>query len=348
MAARHVCILFRRFKSFRRDMTRPYVEALEARDLPHHLVGGPGFHDREEVTTMRAALAAVEHPDDDLSVFATLRGSLFAVDDATLLEYRQRFGRLHPYRIPAELLDEDNAPLTGELAAGEGDDGLRKRLGPIAKALAVLRDAHRRRNRVPVAETVDRLLDATRAHAGFVMRPGGEQVLANVLRVAELARRYEAGGGLSFRGFVEQLESEALAGRAGEASILEGRQRRRAHHERAPGQGARVPGGGPRRPHVPTSREGTHAFHRCTPGAVRVTARRLDAPESPRPPGRRAGAGPPGGHPDRLRRRDPGPRSAGGAGGRRRTVRGETAGSAQAGMARSALPRGLSPAGRVP
>ena len=30
---------------------------------------------------MRAALAAVEWPDDELSVFATVRGSLFAVPD---------------------------------------------------------------------------------------------------------------------------------------------------------------------------------------------------------------------------------------------------------------------------
>ena len=210
VAARHVCILFRRFESFGKDMTRPYVDALEARDLPHLLVGGRGFHDREEATTMRAALAAVEHPDDELSVFATLKGSLFAIEDAALLEYHQRFGRLHPFRIP------------DELAAGKGGDaGLRERLGPIAEALEVLKGAHRRRNLVPVAETVGRLLEATRAHAGFVMRPGGEQALANVLLVAELARRYEAGGGLSFRGFVEQLESEALAGQAGEASILE-------------------------------------------------------------------------------------------------------------------------------
>ena len=210
VAARHVCILFRRFESFGNDMTRPYVEALDARDLPHLLVGGRGFHDREEVTTMRAVLAAVEYPDDELSVFATLRGSLFAVDDAALLEYRQRYGRLHPFRIPAEL------------AAGEGGDaGLRERLGPIADALEVLRDLHRRRNVVPVAETVGRLLEATRAYVGFVMRPGGEQVLANVFLVAELARRYEAGGGLSFRGFVEQLEDDVLAGQAGEASILE-------------------------------------------------------------------------------------------------------------------------------
>ena len=75
---RHVCILFRRFLHFGEDVTRPYVDALEARGVPHLLVGGKSFHDREEVETIRAALAAIEWPDDELSVFATLRGALFA------------------------------------------------------------------------------------------------------------------------------------------------------------------------------------------------------------------------------------------------------------------------------
>ena len=211
---RHVCLLFRRFESFGTDMTRAYVEALEARELPHLLVGGRTFHNREEVMTMRAALAAVEHPDDELSVFATLRGSLFAIEDAALLEFHHRFGRLHPFRIPVALGGGDRV-----------DDGSvdteRGRLAPIAEALTVLRDAHRRRNDVPVAETLGRLLEATRAHAGFVMRPGGEQALANVMQIAEMARRYEEGGGLSFRGFVEHLEDEASARQAGEAPILE-------------------------------------------------------------------------------------------------------------------------------
>ena len=65
------------------------------------------------------------------------------------------------------------------------------------------------------------LLDATRAHAGFALRPGGEQALANVLRVAELARQYERGGGISFRGFVEQLRADAERGEAAEAPIVE-------------------------------------------------------------------------------------------------------------------------------
>ncbi len=39
------------------------------------------FHEREEVETMRTALAAIEWPDDELSVFGTLRGALFAFGD---------------------------------------------------------------------------------------------------------------------------------------------------------------------------------------------------------------------------------------------------------------------------
>src|SRR5439155_17930756 len=100
--ARHVCLLFRRFISYQEDMTRPYVEALEARGIAHLLVGGRSFHNRAEIETLRAALAAIEWPEDELSVFATLRGSLFAIGDEELLEYRHRIGRFHPFRIPNE------------------------------------------------------------------------------------------------------------------------------------------------------------------------------------------------------------------------------------------------------
>ncbi|HEU4371414.1 MAG TPA: UvrD-helicase domain-containing protein [Methylomirabilota bacterium] len=200
VSARHVCLLFRRFTSWGADVTRPYVEALEARGIPHLLVGGRSFHLREEVESLRTALAAIEWPDDELSVYATLKGPLFAVGDEELVEYRRRFRRLHPYRLPKE-------------DAGE-------RLAPVTEALALLRSLHGLRNYRPVEDTVNRLLGATRAHAAFVLRPWGEQALANVLRVAELARTYEAAGHLSFRGFVERLRQEA-EGEAPEAPIVE-------------------------------------------------------------------------------------------------------------------------------
>src|SRR4030095_7787307 len=80
---------------------------------------------------------------------------------------------------------------------------------------------HRSRNHVPVAATISRLLEATRAHVRFALEHGGEQVLANVPHVAELARRYEAAGGISFRGFIDELRDQAESGEAGEAPILE-------------------------------------------------------------------------------------------------------------------------------
>ena len=201
LGANHVCLLFRRFISRDDDVARPYIRALEARNLPHLLVGGKSFHDREEVQSIRAALTAIEWPDDELSVFATLKGSLFAIRDDVLLEYRHRVGRFHPFRLPVE-------PLEGELQE-------------VVESLRILQKLHRNRNYRPAAVTLEMLLKETRAHLALALRPSGEQVLANVLHIAELARKYEASGGLSFRGFVEQVRAGAEAAETGEAPIFE-------------------------------------------------------------------------------------------------------------------------------
>ena len=72
-----------------------------------------------------------------------------------------------------------------------------------------------------MADTISGLFDATRAHVGFALRRAGEQVLANALHVAELARQYELSGGISFRGFIDALQQAADEGQAGEAPIVE-------------------------------------------------------------------------------------------------------------------------------
>ncbi|MCC6847517.1 MAG: UvrD-helicase domain-containing protein [Deltaproteobacteria bacterium] len=196
---RDVCVLFRRFKSFGTDVTHAYVRALEARHLPHVLVGGSAFHAREEIEALRNVLGAIERPDDELAVFASLRGPFFALGDGALLAFREQYGALHPFRrVP-----DDPPPGLAEVAA----------------AMAVLRDLHRGRNRRPIADTITRFLAATRAHAGIAIWPAGEQALANVMRLTDLARRAERQGLTSFRAFVDRLA--AADGETSDAPILE-------------------------------------------------------------------------------------------------------------------------------
>ena len=206
---RHVAILFRQFRNFGADITRPYVRAIESRRIPHVLVGGRSFHDREEIIALRNALTAIEWPDDELKVFATLRGPFFAVGDEALLVFRQQVGdngdlktrRLNPMRAT------DRATLNPSAIE-------------VADALEVLNLLHVGRNRRPIAETISALLETLRAHAGIALWPNGEQALANCQRLIDMARHFERGAS-SFRAFVEKLEADAERGEADEAPIVE-------------------------------------------------------------------------------------------------------------------------------
>jgi ATP-dependent helicase/nuclease subunit A len=200
LQAKHICVLFRRFVSFGTDTSRDYTQALEARGIPHLLVGSKSFYHRDEVEAVRVALAAIEWPDDELSMFGTLRGSLFALPDNLLLRFRLEVGHLHPFRQPAFFPSE---------------------FQPIADALSILKDLNRGRNHRPIVDTINALLEVTRAHAGFMLRRGGSQALANVYRICDLARTFELTGGLSFRGFVEELAARAEKGESTEAPVLE-------------------------------------------------------------------------------------------------------------------------------
>ncbi|MGH9632443.1 MAG: UvrD-helicase domain-containing protein, partial [Bryobacteraceae bacterium] len=196
-----ICILFRRATNSGRDLTEDYVRALEARSIAHVLVGSKGLHGREEIIVLRTVLRAIEWPEDELSVYAVLRGPLFGISDNTLFLYRERGIRLRPGAPWPEDADPDYAP--------------------VREALEILAELHRKRNSRPIADTIRRLLEAVRGHAIFAFHKGGVRKLANVHRLAELARQASSRGGASFRSFVEFLEAEAASGEAAEAPVIE-------------------------------------------------------------------------------------------------------------------------------
>jgi ATP-dependent exoDNAse (exonuclease V) beta subunit len=201
--ARHVCLLFSRFRNFEGDVTRPYVRELEARSVPHLLSGGRSFFAREEVEAMLSALSAIEWPDDKLAVYSTLRGPFVGLTDEQLLQYRLSFGTLSPMH-KVEL------------------DALAPPLREVAEVLSLLRRLHLMRNRRSIATTLEAFLAGLRAHAGVAIWPTGEQALGNVLRMAELARSFEQKPeATSFRVFLEALALRAEQGEMADAPVVE-------------------------------------------------------------------------------------------------------------------------------
>ena len=210
-------------------------------------------------------------------------------------------------------------------------------LQPIVDALQTTEDSCIATQLHPGRRHDPQLLNATRAHVALVLRPAGEQALANVLHVAELARQYEANGGISFRGFVDELRIAAETAQAAEAPILEegsdGVRMMTVHKAK----GLEFP--------VVILADLTCRLSRTEAGRwidrreqpVRAEDRRLGAGRSAAPR-RRGGVARQGGvgAPD-LRRRHPRPRSARGADHRRWRIRRRLARSADA--RRSIRPR---------
>lgn len=188
---RHICVLFRKMNDYGSDATTEYVRVLEELEIPYAVTGNREFLGREEVLALVAALEAIEWPDDELAVYATLKGPFFGFADDVLFWYREQEGSLHPLRPRKEHTDNE--------------------LAGVASALALLEQLHRRRNRRPASVTLNEFLNGTRAHASVALWNGGPQALANLARVVETARSYETREGFSFRDFVSRLADGELA-----------------------------------------------------------------------------------------------------------------------------------------
>jgi ATP-dependent exoDNAse (exonuclease V) beta subunit len=188
LAPSHIALLARNFSSWGTDRIGPFARALERRSIPHAHIGGKGFHQQEEIVALRMIATAIEFPDDELAVYAALRSPLMALLDADLFSYSGTMKGLHPLHVP-----EDLASLAPELQ-------------PVAEALRLLGELHRKRTRRSIEETLGAFLQATAAPLSLASAGDGDLLLARALRFMELAADREARGALSFRRFVESLD----------------------------------------------------------------------------------------------------------------------------------------------
>ncbi len=158
-----------------------YEEALSTYELDYRIAGGKRFYVRREVDELKTVLAAIDDPNDLVSVLGALRTPFFGVSDDDIVIHRHMTGGLR-------YLDE-------------GAEGLRT----VDEAFRVLRELHYERNSRSIADVIRRLLDRTGALELYLLKPTGEQRHANLLKVVEMATSLEAQDPMSFGGFVRWL-----------------------------------------------------------------------------------------------------------------------------------------------
>jgi ATP-dependent helicase/nuclease subunit A len=159
-------------------------EALEAASLRFTVEGGKSFFDRQEVHEALAVLRAIDDPSDRIALVAALRSSFFGASDRDIVAYSLSGGPLW-----AGAIDE-------ERPGG-------RTLGP---ALLLLDDLYRRRRHASVPALLERLYEETRVLAALTGSRRGEAQVANLEKVAALAREAASLGALTLRGFANLLE----------------------------------------------------------------------------------------------------------------------------------------------
>lgn len=166
-----------------RNTTSSHLYEKELTDLliPYTVWKGRGFYEQQEIADLVNTLKLIENPSLDIPLAGVLRSPLVQVSEDALFWLA----------FHAKKEDKD-APLSGalqildrivELSAAD-----RERLFEFKGLLEQLRAA---KDRLKVSETLKKILVATQYEAKMLTRPQGRQKVANVRKLAQIARLLE-------------------------------------------------------------------------------------------------------------------------------------------------------------
>ena len=165
-----IALLLRR----RRNLSA-YEDALRACGIPFQVAGGRGFYQRQEIYDLANILRVLCNSGDGIALMGALRSPYFGLSDNAL------------YAL--------TAPQGGRLAKNLADADQRQRLVPADQeaaedAVARLQYWSELRDRVPLVELLHTILEDTGAWGFLCYGERGEQAVANVYKLLDLAREF--------------------------------------------------------------------------------------------------------------------------------------------------------------
>ena len=182
-----VAVLFRARTGYAR-----FEDAFRAAGVPFVTDGGRGFYDKFEVGAAVSVLSAVARPRDPLALAAALRSPLYGFSDVDIARY---------------FLKEQEPP----------DEKIQEPSGELKKAVWEILLFHDKKKDSSARALLEEIYDRTRAFELFLACSDGEQRVANLLKLLDLAHEFAGNGRRGVDAFAAHLEAQYELGRdAGE------------------------------------------------------------------------------------------------------------------------------------
>ncbi len=182
--------------------------ALRKYGVPFVTHGGAGFYKTQEVYDMLNYLRTLLNSRDDIALLGVLRSPFFCVSDTELFRLT-----LQTSGGGRDLWSRAN----DRLASGTAEEALRR-------AVEMIADDRSMASRIPISLLLRRVVERTGWRGAVIGSERGEQNLANIDKLLEMAREYESRGFTNLFDFVERItEMVELEELESEAPINTGR-----------------------------------------------------------------------------------------------------------------------------
>ncbi len=184
-------------------------EAFRRHRVPYSTHGGIGFFKTQEMYDILCYLRLLVNERDDVAALGVLRSPFFGVSDADL------------YRLSLRRASSEKGGLWGAAAALVATGHAPPEM---ERAVTLVRDDRGVAGRISIPMLIRRILERTGWRGAVIGIGRGEQALANVEKLIEMARRFEERGFTSLFDFVAQLAAMVDAEEMeGEAPVSAGR-----------------------------------------------------------------------------------------------------------------------------
>jgi ATP-dependent exoDNAse (exonuclease V) beta subunit len=202
-----------------------YERALEERGIPTYVLGGRGYWSQQQVADLRAYLAALANPLDELALHSVLASPLGGVslDALVMVAAAARGAGWDAWRVVeavaegAGAVEGAGAPEAVLALAGELPLADTRALRDFARRFSVERAAA---PRVSLETLIDRAVTGSGYDRAILAMPAGERRMANVRKLMRMAREFEADEGRDLRGFIDFVaERDLVAEREGQAPL---------------------------------------------------------------------------------------------------------------------------------